>query len=308
MALNLDPRQRAMLQEMGITLWMPTAAVAASPAAPVPQREAVAVAATQEAVAPAHPAVVAAPAGGASTPTAPSPAPTAPDLPAVAAMTVASPATPAAPVAAAVNEALPSTEWQIAPAVQAYPTATGGSPQDAWLVIWEAPNPSAPLEGDTGKLLHHMLRALWLHHSPHVWIAGVQRPGHEALPVAGVPAQPVAWQSLSQGLAAHVQHTQPARILVLGMHAARAVLGSEEALGRLRAQVHQVQHIPTVVSYDPAYLLRSPHGPTCAAPTPCAHPLRDARVPAEPAAAHCGQPRHNRGLVIFSRYHRGNLP
>ncbi len=31
MALNLDPRQRAMLQEMGITLWMPTAAVAASP-------------------------------------------------------------------------------------------------------------------------------------------------------------------------------------------------------------------------------------------------------------------------------------
>lgn len=273
MALNLDPRQRAMLQEMGITLWMPTAAVAASPAAPVPQREAVAVAAAQEAIAPAHQAVVAAPAGGASAPTAPSPAPMAPALPAVAA--VASPATPAAPVAPAANEASPSPEWQIAPAVQAYPTATGGSPQDAWLVIWEAPNPSAPLEGDTGKLLHHMLRALWLHHSPHVWIAGVQRPGHEALPVAGVPAQPVAWQSLSQGLAAHVQHTQPARILVLGMHAARAVLGSEEALGRLRAQVHQVQQIPTVVSYDPAYLLRSPHAKPAAWADLCrAHALR----------------------------------
>ena len=120
-----------------------------------------------------------------------------------------------------------------------------------------------------------MLRALWLHHSPHVWIAGVQRPGHEALPVAGVPAQPVAWQSLSQGLAAHVQHTQPARILVLGMHAARAVLGSEEALGRLRAQVHQVQHIPTVVSYDPAYLLRSPHAKPAAWADLCrAHALR----------------------------------
>lgn len=190
-------------------------------------------------------------------------------------MTVASPATPAAPVAAAASEASPSTEWQIAPAVQAYPGATGGSPQDAWLVIWEAPNPSAPLEGDTGKLLHHMLRALWLHHSPYVWIAGVQRPGHEALPVAGVPAQPVAWQSLSRGLAAHVQHTQPARILVLGMHAARAVLGSEEALGRLRAQVHQVQHIPTVVSYDPAYLLRSPHAKPAAWADLCrAHALR----------------------------------
>jgi uracil-DNA glycosylase family 4 len=275
MALNLDPRQRAMLQEMGITLWMPSTAVAASPAAPVPQREAVAVAGTQEAVAPAHPAVVAAPARGASTPTAPSPGHTAPALPAVAAVTVTSTATPAAPVAAAASEASPSAEWQIAPAVQAYPTATGGSPQDAWLVIWEAPNPSAPLEGDTGKLLHHMLRALWLHHSPHVWIAGVQRPGHEALPVAGVPAQPVAWQSLSQGLAAHVQHTQPARILVLGMHAARAVLGSEEALGRLRAQVHQVQQIPTVVSYDPAYLLRSPHAKPAAWADLCrAHALR----------------------------------
>jgi len=270
MALNLDPRQRAMLQEMGITLWMPTAAVAASPAAPAPQREAVAVAAKQEAAAPAHPAVVAAPVGGASATTAPSPAAMAPA--AVAAVTVA---TPAAPVTAAASEASPSTEWQIAPAVQAYPAATGGSPQDAWLVIWEAPNPCAPLEGDTGKLLHHMLRALWLHHSPHVWIAGVQRPGHEALPVAGVPAQPVAWQSLSQGLAARVQHTQPARILVLGMHAARAVLGSEEALGRLRAQVHQVQHIPTVVSYDPAYLLRSPHAKPAAWADLCrAHALR----------------------------------
>ncbi len=73
----------------------------------------------------------------------------------------------------------------------------------------------------------------------------------------------MAWQSLSKGLAAHVQHTQPARILVLGMHAARAVLGSEEALGRLRAQCRQVQRSSTVVSYDPACLLRSPHAETC---------------------------------------------
>ena len=267
MALNLDTRQRAMLQEMGITLWMPHPPAAPSPAAPAPQREAVAAVAVQEAPAVTpHQAAVTAPV--VATPPTPAPA-----LPAVAAA-VTSAAAPALPVVAT-PASPPSDEWQIAPAVQAFPNATGGNAQDAWLVIWEAPNPSAPLEGDTGKLLHNMLRALWLHHSPHVWIAGMQRPGHEALPVAGVPTQPVAWKSLSQGLAVHLQQTQPARILVLGMQAARAVLGSEEALGRLRAQVHQVQKIPAVVSYDPAYLLRSPHAKPAAWADLCrAHALR----------------------------------
>lgn len=268
MALNLDTRQRTMLQEMGITVWMPHPPAAPSPAAHAPQRDAVAAVAVQEApAATPHQTAVTAPV--VATPPTPAPA-----LPAVATAAVTSAAAPALPVVAT-PASPPSDEWQIAPAVQAFPNATGGNAQDAWLVIWEAPNPSAPLEGDTGKLLHNMLRALWLHHSPHVWIAGMQRPGHEALPVAGVPAQPVAWQNLSQGLAAHLQQTQPARILVLGMQAARAVLGSEEALGRLRAQVHQVQQIPAVVSYDPAYLLRSPHAKPAAWADLCrAHALR----------------------------------
>lgn len=159
--------------------------------------------------------------------------------------------------------------------MQAFPAATQGSADDAWLVVWESPNPSAPLEGETGKLLHNMLRALRLHHSPHVWIAGVQRPGLEDVPVAGITAEPVDWQDLGDGLHRHVQRTQPARILVLGMHAARAVLGSEEALGRLRAQVHQLHGTPTVVSYDPAYLLRSPHAKPSAWTDLCrAHALR----------------------------------
>lgn len=255
MALTLDTRQRAMLQEMGITVWLPKpAAPAAAPAvvtmAAAAQRPAVAATAVETSPAPVL-----------------APAVPAPDAwaPAAAVAVTAPTATPtthtAAPAAAPAPapEATPCAEWRMSPAVQAYPQATGGSADNAWLVIWECANPATPLEGDTGKLLNNMLRALRLHHSRHVWIASVQRPGQDDVPVASLPAAPVDWQPLTSCLQTCVQQTHPARVLVLGMHTARAVLGSQEALGRLRAQVHQIHHTPAVVSYDPAYLLRSPH-------------------------------------------------
>lgn len=242
--MTLDLRQRAMLQEMGITIWLPKpvavpTSVAAAPPAPV-------------ALAPAQ---LAAPV---ATPLATLPTPAA--APAAATAGPAPAQSEASPAAAAVGgEAAPTTAWQLSSAVQAYPQATGGDADAAWLVIWECPHPSAPLEGDSGQLLNNMLRALRLHHSPQVWIASVQRPGHETLTAAGVPTGPVQWQDLATGLPAVVQQARPARILLLGLQAARAVLGSQDALGRLRAQIHQVQGTPAVVSYDPAYLLRSPH-------------------------------------------------
>ena len=255
MALTLDTRQRAMLQEMGITVWLPKpAAPAAAPAvvtiAAAAQRQAVAATAVETSPAPVLAPAVSAPDAGA---------------PAAAVAVTAPTATPtthtAAPAAAPAPapEATPCAEWRMSPAVQAYPQATGGSADNAWLVIWECANPATPLEGDTGKLLNNMLHALRLHHSRHVWIASVQRPGQDDVPVASLPAAPVDWQPLTSCLQTCVQQTHPARVLVLGMHTARAVLGSQEALGRLRAQVHQIHHTPAVVSYDPAYLLRSPH-------------------------------------------------
>lgn len=266
MSLNLDARQRAMLQEMGITIWWPKP-VAAAPA-PVAQAAAVAVVETP----------VQAAAAVADTPAmAPMAAPVPAAVPQAApAAAPARPAhTPAPTVVAAPDSAVQNTAWRITPAVQAYPAATGGRADDAWLVICESPNPGAPLEGDTGKLLNNMLRALRLHHSPHVWIACMQRPGYEALPALSLPQTPVDWQDLPAGLAANVRQARPARILLLGMQPARAVLHSQEPLGRLRAQVHQVHDVPTVVSYDPAYLLRAPHAKPAAWADLCrAHALR----------------------------------
>jgi len=262
MALNLDTRQRAMLQEMGITLWLPKSV------APAPIPNAAMMPSTAEST-----AVMDVPAPVADTPASPATPVAQPPSAAVPSPTVV-PATPAVATAPGAASA-PAVVWQMAAAVQAYPGAAGGSADDAWLVLWDCPNPSAPLEGDSGKLLNNMLRALRLHHSAHVWIAGMQRSGHQALPLAGLPAEPVVWQDLPQALTACMQRVQPARILVLGMHAARALLDSQEALGRLRAQVHQIHGIPAVVSYDPAYLLRSPHAKPAAWADLCrAHALR----------------------------------
>jgi DNA polymerase len=50
----------------------------------------------------------------------------------------------------------------------------------------------------------------------------------------------------------------PAAILCVGRIAAQRLLGTEQALARLRGQVHRLDGVPVIVTYHPAYLLRSP--------------------------------------------------
>ena len=137
-----------------------------------------------------------------------------------------------------------------------------------WLILLEHPTAvslaapaAAPestgtvLEGDAARLLDNMLRALRLHRHPRVWSAALERDGAQAS--AAAAAGDCA--PLDSGLQAMVRQLQPARILVLGLAAARAVLGRSDALGRLRAEPHQVAGLPAVVTYDPSYLLRAAH-------------------------------------------------
>jgi len=51
---------------------------------------------------------------------------------------------------------------------------------------------------------------------------------------------------------------QPRIILAMGRFAVQSLLRSTEPIGRLRGRVHQYQGVPLVVTYHPAYLLRSP--------------------------------------------------
>jgi len=224
MNLELDARQRAMLQEMGITVWAAPAARTAPTAQP--------------------------PAARAEAP-APTRRPTATPTSAPAS------AVPAAAVARAAPQApgTPASELRLNPPLalypQADPAATPAELGGAWLIVLESPTPDQPLAGDVGRLLDNMLRAMRLHRHPRAFVAPLSRPGAGQEPAAG----------LQQALAA----LRPAVVLVLGLAAARAVLGSREPLGRLRAGTHQLADgTPAVVSYDPAYLLRAPEAKSAA--------------------------------------------
>ncbi|MNY42408.1 hypothetical protein D3C86_1772940 [compost metagenome] len=93
-----------------------------------------------------------------------------------------------------------------------------------------------------------MLRAMQLHRHPRVFLAALER----AAPVTEAQGADIA-----ATLADTVATLQPAMVLVLGHVAARAALGRTEPLGRLRAGPHQLAGCPAVVTYDPAFLLRS---------------------------------------------------
>ncbi|TSA21316.1 MAG: hypothetical protein D4R70_03925 [Betaproteobacteria bacterium] len=62
----------------------------------------------------------------------------------------------------------------------------------------------------------------------------------------------------ADGMKPALQHTPARVIIVFGQAAAQTVLGTQAVLEDLRGTVHRHQGVPLVVTYHPAYLLRSP--------------------------------------------------
>ena len=244
MSLNLDKRQRAMLREMGVRVWQPLAAPAAVLAAP----ESIAANARGESAS-GHFDEKNQPSGAVEAATAPL-APVAP-----AARRDAAPVRSALPPAAvAVPSAAdtpvsPHASWQLGDAQALYaPAAQPGSLR--WLVLAETPASSLQqpvFDGDAGRLLNNMLRAARLHQGDAALFAPLVRQ-------AGVPVSP----EFSAALAALVERAQPDVVLVMGRLAALALLQSHEPFGRLRGRVHALHGVKTIVTYDAAYLLRTP--------------------------------------------------
>ena len=244
MSLNLDKRQRAMLREMGVRVWQPLAAPAAVLAAP----ESIAENARGESAS-SHLDQKNQPSGAVEAPTAPL-APVAP-----AARRDAAPVRSAVPPAAvAVPSAAdtpvsPHASWQLGDAQALYaPAAQPGSLR--WLVLAETPASSLQqpvFDGDAGRLLNNMLRAARLHQADAALFAPLVRQ-------AGVPVSP----EFSAALAALVERARPDVVLVMGRLAALALLQSHEPFGRLRGRVHSLHGVKTIVTYDAAYLLRTP--------------------------------------------------
>ena len=148
-----------------------------------------------------------------------------------------------------------------------------GDPSPDWLVIGEAPGEEEdrqglPFVGRAGQLLDRMLAAMHLGREQKVYITNVIkcRPPHNRNP------DPVEIAQCAPYLLRQVELLRPRIVLAMGRFAAQTVLAQggrfdaaalqQMPLGKLRGQVHQVtlggQTLPVVVTYHPAYLLRSP--------------------------------------------------
>jgi DNA polymerase len=231
-ALNLDARQRAMLDEMGVKLfwWR--------------QPEAVEVPAPEAPVARAEPAIE----------------PEAPALPAAAAARAA----PVVAAPAAVAQRAPAAATHGAAVLAEAPRRLGGEPaatQGGWLIVADMPpaldgRHGDPFDGDAGRLLHNMLNALQLH--------GGALPVHLMRTHRGVASgQPGSPRPIAEALVEGAAALAPRVVLVMGPLAAQSLMQSSEPLGKLRGRVVPMDlpglpALPVVASYHPAYLLRNP--------------------------------------------------
>jgi DNA polymerase len=255
---SLDSRQRAMLAEMGVRVWQPVTTI--------PPHSAPAVTpSSRPAPAPAVPVAV---------PRPPVPAVAKPDATAVARL-------------GSLPEGLSRMDWPGLKTAAAECRACGlceqrqqsvfaeGAPVEGqgtdWLIIGDAPNDSEnasgkPFSGPEADLLNAMLLAMGLHRP-----SGTGAKETVVL-VNALKCKPPAQRNPHADELAQCRHflnrqielLQPRVILALGRLASMAVLHDSlpdvhaVPLGKLRGQVHLAHGRPVIVSYHPAYLMRTP--------------------------------------------------
>ncbi|RYX96897.1 MAG: uracil-DNA glycosylase [Comamonadaceae bacterium] len=143
-----------------------------------------------------------------------------------------------------------------------------------WLIVGEAPGENEdragePFVGQAGKLLDNMLSAIQLQRgssdapraglSNRVFIANVLK----CRPPANRNPEPAEIAQCEPYLKRQVGLLKPKVIVAMGKFAAQSLLDAsvpdvqKTPLGRLRGRAYDYQGVPVVVTYHPAYLLRS---------------------------------------------------
>jgi len=135
-----------------------------------------------------------------------------------------------------------------------------GNPRADWLIIGEAPGAEEdrrgePFVGRAGQLLNAMLKAIGLERE-QVFIANVLK----SRPPGNRDPKPDEVAACLPYLMRQIALLRPRLMLAVGRIAAQNLLATDMALGRLRGQVHTFGELntPLIVTYHPAYLLRSP--------------------------------------------------
>ena len=274
MSLDLDTRQRAMLQEMGITVWQPEtvyvedepALVAAIAAAVEKSQIAINKIATQAINTPAKPQKQ------------PQKQPQNSHNPAIKPNVpkIDRPDTVLQRMPAGLQEMDWPTLQQTAQTCQACQLCLGrknsvfgeqaANSQADWLIVGDPPTESdeaagVSFTGEAGVLLGNMLKAMGLSVAQVTLTPSVKCRSEGQSTGAQELAQCEAY------LRRQVALTRPKMILAMGRYAAQALLANTVSnpvppLGQLRGTVYQYnvdgQGIPVVVTYSPANLLRSP--------------------------------------------------
>ena len=133
-----------------------------------------------------------------------------------------------------------------------------GDRQADWLIVGEAPGENEDLQGEpfvgqAGRLLDNMLAALGLDRHRHVYIANVLK----CRPPGNRNPEPEEVAQCEPFLRRQVALLRPRVILAMGRFAVQSLLQTGEPIGKLRGRVHRYEDVPVVVTYHPAYLLRN---------------------------------------------------
>ena len=112
-----------------------------------------------------------------------------------------------------------------------------------------------PFVGRAGQLLNAMLRAIGMARS-EVYIANILK----CRPPNNRDPQPDEAASCTPYLSQQIALVQPRVLMAVGRIAAQWLLQTDNPIGRLRGRVvpYGERNTPLVVTYHPAYLLRSP--------------------------------------------------
>jgi DNA polymerase len=135
-----------------------------------------------------------------------------------------------------------------------------GDRQAKWMVIGEAPGADEdaqgePFVGRAGQLLNSMLKACGLKRE-QVFIANILK----CRPPQNRDPSPAEAACCTPYLHRQIELVDPKLILCVGRIAAQNLLSTDTPIGKLRGRVHRLGSAqrPVVVTYHPAYLLRSP--------------------------------------------------
>jgi uracil-DNA glycosylase family 4 len=133
-----------------------------------------------------------------------------------------------------------------------------GDEKADWLFVGEGPGADEdekgePFVGQAGKLLDNMLMSIRLKRGSNVYIGNIVkcRPPGNRTPEADEIAACMPY------LQRQIELISPRLIVALGKTAATALLHRDATLSSLRGRLHEFQGIPLVVTYHPAYLLRT---------------------------------------------------